>query len=126
MITPEQIGNNSEHASQTALFCWSALPYIRSKYPELELMFAVPNGGHRDKRTASNLRAEGVKAGVLDIFLPVARRGAHGLWLEMKNGDNKLTDEQLRFGRKVTDQGYVVIVHYNWEGAVETLKWYLT
>lgn len=52
--------------------------------PELLDMFAIPNGGLRDKITASNLKREGVKPGVPDILLPVARGGFHGLFIEMK------------------------------------------
>ena len=52
--------------------------------PELLDMFAIPNGGLRDKITAANLKREGVKPGVPDIFLPVARGGWHGLFVEMK------------------------------------------
>ena len=41
--------------------------------PDLELLHAIPNGGKRDKVTAAKLKAEGVKAGIPDIFLPVPK-----------------------------------------------------
>ena len=37
-----------------------------------------------DLKEAMNLKRQGVKAGVLDIFLPVARKDKHGLWIAMK------------------------------------------
>lgn len=39
--------------------------------PELEWLHAIPNGGARDGFTAASLKAEGVKRGILDMFLPV-------------------------------------------------------
>ena len=67
MITPEQLAANpSEHSQQAALFCWAA-QHVGS-IPELALLFAIPNGGKRDKITGARMRAEGVKPGVPDIF----------------------------------------------------------
>lgn len=40
----------------------------------------------RDKATAVALKRQGVKAGVPDICLPVARNGYHGLHIELKAG----------------------------------------
>ena len=68
---------NSEHAEQVALFKWAE--FAAARWPELTLMHAIPNGGHRNKITAARLKAEGVRAGVPDICLPVARGGWHGL-----------------------------------------------
>jgi hypothetical protein len=72
----------SEHNEQAALFEWAS---ISSKViPELGLLAAIPNGGHRLKATAGKMKAEGVKAGFPDIIFPVARGGFHGLFIEMK------------------------------------------
>ena len=62
----------SEHEEQVALFEWAE--WNKRQYPELELMFAIPNGGQRHVVVAKKLKDEGVKAGVPDIFLPVARQ----------------------------------------------------
>ena len=71
-----------EAQEQRALFRWAALH--TSKYPGLEMLFAIPNGGRRDARTAALLKAEGMRAGVPDICLPVARHGYGALWIELK------------------------------------------
>lgn len=126
-VTPEMLAKaGSEHAHQCALFCWAALPEQRERWPELELMFAIPNGGERNFKVASQLKAEGVKAGVLDIFLPVARSGAHGLFIEMKKRPNKPTAEQLMFAQKVHVQLYKVALCYTWLEAVTAIETYLT
>lgn len=72
----------TESAEQQCLFRWAA--YNRGRWPEMELMYHIPNGGTRSKSEAGRFRAEGVKAGVPDICLPVARGGYHGMYIEMK------------------------------------------
>lgn len=61
----------TEAQEQMTLFSWAAMQ--SGKYPELNLLYHVPNGGSRHKAEAGRLRAEGVKAGVPDLCLPVAR-----------------------------------------------------
>lgn len=53
----------NEANEQTALFHWAAFA-AKHEHPELALMFAVPNGGHRHPVVAAKLKAQGVKAGV--------------------------------------------------------------
>lgn len=125
-ITPESLAKpNTEHAHQVALFCWAAIN--RAKYPELEWMFAIPNGGLRDKVTAARLKAEGARSGVSDIFLPAARYGHNGLFIEMKKpGELKGESEnQKAFGLHVGNQGYYYIVCDHWEKARDVIEWYL-
>lgn len=114
MLTPEELAAcGSESGHQKALFAWLAQ---QTDYPELKLAFAIPNGGLRDKVTAARLKAEGAKAGVWDIFLPVPRGHWHGLFIEMKVGNNSLTDPQREFAEKLVGY-YAFIVCYSWEEA---------
>lgn len=122
--SPEQLAKSgSEAAQQTALFCWAALHI--NKYPVLELMFHIPNGGTRHKAEAGRLKAQGVKAGVPDICLPVASLGYHCLWIEMKAGKNKQSAEQRKWQDSLTLQKHLVLVAYTWEKAVEYITYYL-
>lgn len=122
MLTPEQIAaSGTESAHQKALFAWIAL---QTDYPELKLAFAIPNGGHRDKITAARMKAEGAKAGVWDIFLPVPNGRWHGLFIEMKVGKNILTTPQKEFCEKLRDD-YDFSICYSWEQARDALIWYL-
>lgn len=73
-----------EADQQRKLFQWTT--FIRTEYPEVDLMFHIPNGGSRNKLEAANLKRQGVKAGVPDLFLPVSRGGYHGLFIELKYG----------------------------------------
>jgi len=122
MLTPEQIAApGTEHSQQAALFAWIAQ---QTDYPELKLAFSIPNGGHRDKVTAARLKAEGCKAGVWDIFLPVPRGRWHGLFVEMKVGNNKLTRYQEDFANKL-DVWYEFVVCYSWDEARTALISYV-
>ena len=71
----------TESVEQQLLFRWARF-YV-SKYPELALLYHIPNGGSRRKSEAGRFKAEGVKAGVPDLFLPAARENFHGLYIEI-------------------------------------------
>jgi Zn ribbon nucleic-acid-binding protein len=82
----------TEHSQQVALFMW-AQDNVQW-YPCLRWMFAIPNGGLRDRVTASILKAEGVKRGVADIYLPFAVGNYHGLFIEMKRPKKSSTSNE--------------------------------
>jgi hypothetical protein len=113
----------AEHDIQVAFF--EAVRLNTPRYPELALMYAIPNGGHRDVRVAVKLKAEGVKAGVLDVHLPVARGGYIGLWIEFKFGKNKPSPEQQVFMQALVEQGHCVWICYDWPIAWEIVEGYL-
>lgn len=112
-----------EAAEQETVFRWAELN--KAKYPELELMFHIPNGGSRNKLEAANLKRQGVKAGVPDICLPVPKGKYHGLYIELKYGKNKLSISQSIWLGKLTEQGYMAVCVYGWEKAVEVILNYL-
>ena len=114
----------SESQEQKALFQWASL--AEQQYSELKLLHHVPNGGLRDARTAVNLKREGVKRGVPDISLPVARGKYHGLFIEMKVGNNKLTKEQQQWFKALEEEGYATHVCYGWLEAREVIEKYLS
>lgn len=126
-ITPEKLAESgTEHGHQAAFFCWAALPEIRQVYPVLRFMFAIPNGGLRHPATAGRLKAEGVKAGVPDILLPVTRVRWAGLFMEMKKKKGgRVQAEQTEYHEFLTGQHYCVTVCYEWTTAVETVTSYL-
>lgn len=129
-MTPEDIAKaGTEHAHQAALFCWANS--VKQQYPMLQFMHAIPNGGLRNKVTASRLRAEGVKAGVCDVFLPypIDVKGvylSHGLYIEMKKpGKGRVSDAQNEFMAYVKGRGYIVIVCETWLDARNAILTYL-
>jgi hypothetical protein len=124
--TPEQLAApGTEAAHQTALFAWCALPEVQRDYPELKLLFHIPNGGTRNKVEAGKLKAQGVKSGVLDLFLPVPRSMFAGLFIELKVGSNKLSENQQKWITELRLQHYDVGIHYGWIEASQHLRDYL-
>lgn len=63
----------SEHVEQREFVMW-----FRQTFEGVRI-FAIPNGGKRSKAEALRLKAEGVSAGVPDLYVP-----AWHLWIEMK------------------------------------------
>lgn len=113
----------TEAEEQQALMQWANI--IVGQIPEINLLFHIPNGGKRDKVTAALLKAEGVKSGVPDLFLPVARGGYHGLFIELKVGSNKPSALQEIWLKQLTLQGYCTAVCYGWHEAAEVITKYL-
>ena len=114
----------TESAEQIALFEWAER--ARGTYPELQWMFHIPNGGARSKATAGRLKAEGVKAGVPDIFLPESRFGYRGLWIEMKRQrGGVLSEPQKRWIRYLVQSDYYVARCDGWEDAKGVIESYL-
>lgn len=114
----------TEDTEQAHIFVWAA--WARGKYPELDLMHHIPNGGKRSKSEAARFKAQGVKAGVPDIFLPCARGGYHGLYIELKRTKGgKISAAQKEWIDALRGQGYKVIVCYGFDEAKEVIISYL-
>jgi hypothetical protein len=115
-----------EHDEQSFLIQWVDLIGVHV-YPELAYLHAVPNGGYRSKRTANEMHTEGVRPGVPDLHLPVARHGFHGLYIEMKchRKGSRLSQDQERWIKFLILQGYYVAVCWDWEEAKNQLLGYL-
>ena len=113
----------TEGVEQATLFSWAQMRTYW--YPDLALMFHIPNGGKRSKAEAGRFRAEGVKSGVPDLCLPVPRGQYHGLYIEMKTESGHTSDEQEWWGERLQAQGYVWRVCHGWQAAVAVLEWYL-
>lgn len=141
----------SEHDEQVEFFKWCAevahagfdlvlsqasKPYAKEKLDpikSLRLIHAIPNGGARGNDSRTNkirgamLRAEGVRKGVPDIFLPFPCKGYHGLYIEMKVADRTkahVSPEQTMFMQELTLLGYRCEVCYGAEQAKQAILWY--
>ena len=110
------------------------LGYIRYSEPLIELkwLHAVHNQGHGDAVRGANAKAEGVKAGVGDIFLPYPARITvhnayyHGLYIELKKKDGGTpSDVQLDFQTDMRAAGYKCEIIHGWEAARDEILSYL-
>jgi hypothetical protein len=99
-----------EHDIQAACIRWCA--YHETAIPALVWLHAIPNGGARHPAVAMKLKAEGVKKGIPDLFLPYPCGGKHGLYIEVKSAKGRLTPEQTVFSEYAIAHGYgFAVVH---------------
>lgn len=85
-----------EHESQVVFFNRiRALAINEPRFaPAVQRTHAIPNGGGRSKAEAGRLKAEGVMKGVSDIFCAMPQGSFHGLYIEMKSPEGRVSDEQ--------------------------------
>ena len=104
------------------------LSEIELRYPQVfELIYHVPNGGHRHKLVAMKLKQQGVKAGIPDLVLPMARGGFFGLYIEFKATVDPaaVSASQAACIRRLNDQGYLAVVCRGHFDAMEQIRAYL-
>lgn len=111
----------TEHAEQVNLVQW-----FRYQHPKFaKCLWAIPNGGARHIGTAVKLKAEGVVAGVPDLFLMIPKNGWHGMFIEMKTKGGKLQENQKEFMGLATLLGYQSVVCYGFDDAKNAINAYL-
>lgn len=115
----------TEAQEQRAVMKWAAM--MVGKWPELHLLHHIPNGGERVGKEGALLAAEGVRAGVPDLHLPVPRHDFAGLWIEMKRADhsNSPTPEQKWWIDSLRATGHLVEVCYGATEAIRVITEYL-
>ena len=114
----------NESKEQKLLFQWSE--WYAKQYPEVKLMFHIPNGGSRNPIEGRHLKEQGVKAGVPDVFLPVARKGCHGLFIEMKRAKGGVLSQfQRDYIEALMKEGYSCAVCHGFDEAKRVIEEYL-
>ncbi len=113
----------TEDEEQAAVINWAKLQ--EGKYPCLKWLYAIPNGGSRGKREAAKFKRTGVKSGVSDLCLPVARGGYHALYVEIKALDGKTEPTQREFIMDMKDLGNQAVACWGFEAAKDELLKYL-
>jgi hypothetical protein len=102
---------------------------LKLRHPEAaKLIYHVPNGGHRHVKVAMDLKKQGVRAGVPDLVLPMARGGYFGLYIEFKAEppyDADVSPEQDAYLHLLIEQGYLAIVCRGQVDALEAIRSYL-
>lgn len=116
----------SERQLQQAVMKWARQPSIRERWPELALLHHIKNETTGGAAEVAADKAMGVKKGVPDLCLPVARGGFHGLYIEMKTPSGKASAAQRWWVTRLTEQGYRAVVCHGYDAAVAELCWYLS
>ena len=107
----------SETEEQAAVVQWCDLVHIPIVH--------VPNEGKRSVSYGAALKREGMRPGFPDLFVPVAKKEYHGLFIEMKVGKNKPTADQTRWINLLNANGYKAVVCYGYDQAVSTIIDYM-
>lgn len=124
-IKISKVSLKSEAQEQSDLIRWANECIEKNIHPELIMLYAIPNGGTRDKLEAVNLKRQGVASGVPDLCLAVPRGKYHGLYIEMKVHPNKTTDNQDKWLKNLSFFGYAVKVCYGAVTAKNAIEHYL-
>ena len=121
-----------EESAQIAIFQWASMNEVR--FPELRLLCHYPAGGSRNMLEAVKLKRMGVRKGYPDIFMPVARGGFHGLYIELKadslrpkttRGKGGVSDEQAWWLAELRKQGFSTHVCWGFDEARKTIEEYV-
>lgn len=112
-----------EDAEQIAIIEWAA--YMVGKYPCLERLLHIPNGGSRNRIEAAKLKRMGVRPGVPDLLLPFPAGGWSGLWLEMKTEKGRPTPCQRDWIEYLRSVGYCAYVCHGAGEAINAIEAYL-
>jgi hypothetical protein len=114
----------TEAQEQEALFRWAA--YAAGKWPQLRLLFHVPNGGTRHPAEAAHMKAQGVKPGVPDICLPVPVGRFAALYIELKRKKGgRVSEDQRGWIEALNRAGNRAVVCRGWDEAREEIVRYL-
>lgn len=140
-MTTRRRPRHLEDAEQAALIAWAEvapMPAAADVEPGSKVgdyLFAVPNGGQRSGLEAKRLKGLGVRAGIPDLFLDLARGGGHGLRIELKRptstfktkreAERAISPEQHRRIERLQRAGYVALVCYGWDEARAVIQGYL-
>lgn len=96
---------------------FTAVAWLRKKGVPF---YHVPNGGRRDYIEAAKFKRLGVSAGVPDLCLPIARKGYHGLYIELKRvSGGKLSETQMTWRDILLREGYA---WYEAKGAADLIQ----
>lgn len=120
----------------------SCVTWFRLQYPKFALLlFAVPNGGKRTHRTvvrngkvytyspeATQMRKEGVTAGVADLILLKPSNGYASLCIEMKTTEkaSRQRESQKEWQKAAEGAGNKYVVCRTLEDFMAVVKEYLT
>lgn len=120
-----------ESEEQEKVFSW--VNTNKKKYPELALAHASLNGVKLSPGAAVKAKKQGMVSGIPDLFLPISepldgriKYPHHGLFIELKRkSGGKVSAEQMIMLDALNSQGFLAVVCYGADEAIETIKNYL-
>ncbi len=89
------------------------------------MLFAIPNGGARNKREAGILKAEGVTAGVADMILLTPSGGYGALCIEFKTDEGRQRQSQEEWQQAAETAGNKYVIVRSIEDFIREINTYL-
>ncbi len=130
-----------EDSEQRAVIQWAdmtriPLPYMQDHGRFVgDYLFAIPNGGARNRIEAARLVGLGVRAGTPDLLFAFPVGACHGLFIEMKKRKDQfrspgaalaaLTDNQNLMMMRFMEKGYACALCYGFDAARNALTNYM-
>ena len=88
-------------------------------------VYHVPNEAKRSPQAGLYMRRMGLRAGVPDLCIPVAKGKYHSLYIEMKAEKGKITDHQRTWIELLRKQGMCAYVCYGAGDAISLIDLYM-
>lgn len=117
--------NRPEQRLHIAIVKWFALAAKGFKVDERTLLHFA-NGGKRGPIEGAIFKAMGVRAGSPDLILIIPRGSFHGLALELKSKDGRLTIEQGQMLAIFESCGWQKVIAWSFDEGVRAITNYLT
>lgn len=122
-VPASQAWRDSEASLQSEIVTRSMA--LADRHPSVLLLHAIPNGDWRGYGTGKKLKAQGVIPGIPDLFLPCARSGFHGLYIELKKANGTVKADQWETMIALHHEGYCVRLCNNLRVTMEIITNYL-
>lgn len=89
--------------------------------------FSIPNGGSRNYYEAIALNKAGLLAGIPDLCLPMARKGKHSLYIELKRQvGGVVSEKQKTVMARLNEFGNLAVVCCGYEAARKVVEDYFS
>lgn len=113
-VKPKKVQGHQESDIQIACVKWFKMQYPRY------VIFAVPNGGTRDKKEMIWMLREGILPGAADLTIC----GDNGkiLFIEMKTKTGKQNPHQKEFEEKVKKLGFQYVICRSLEDFIKVVR----
>ena len=88
-------------------------------------VYSIPNESKRSKAYGAKLKRQGMRKGIPDLCIPRARGPYHGLYIEMKHGKGKLSQDQVDWINRLRAEGMCAYCCYGARNAISLIDRYM-
>lgn len=119
MKSQELSGKESETSIHLAVMQWVRL------HPKIvPYVIHIPNEGKRSQRFGRQLKNMGMRPGVSDLFVALAKHDYHGAWIELKTPKGRVQESQEIFLSDMKAAGYYTSITRGFDETINLLQWY--